>query len=134
MLKLRESANLSDNFFLLAMGPCFDVRCYNGCIVGGLRFHTVELDSRRTTQNSRVMVIGESDASGTGDNNFYGVLDEVLHVQYSLGRNVWLYKCRWYDTDVNKSRRTHVELGYKSLNTSRFWYIEEPVILATQAH
>ncbi|KAA0053679.1 CACTA en-spm transposon protein [Cucumis melo var. makuwa] len=30
------------------------------------------------------MVIGESDASGTSDNNFYGVLDEVLHVQYPL--------------------------------------------------
>ncbi|KAA0046653.1 acidic leucine-rich nuclear phosphoprotein 32 family member A-like [Cucumis melo var. makuwa] len=80
------------------------------------------------------MVIGESDASGTEDNNFYGVLDEVLHVQYPLGRNVWLFKCRWYDTDVNKSQRTtHIEVGYKSLNTSRFWYAEEPVILATQA-
>ncbi|KAA0036909.1 late secretory pathway protein AVL9-like [Cucumis melo var. makuwa] len=68
------------------------------------------------------------------DNNFYGILDEVLHVQYSLGRNVWLFKCRWNDTVVNKSRRTYVELAYKSLSTSRFWYAEEPVILATQAH
>ncbi|KAA0046643.1 hypothetical protein E5676_scaffold411G001130 [Cucumis melo var. makuwa] len=79
VLELRQSANLSDDFFSLAMGPSFDVRCYNGCIVGGIRFHTIELDSRRTTQNSGIMVIGESDASGTGDNNFYGVLDEVLH-------------------------------------------------------
>uniref|UniRef100_A0A9I9E4Z1 DUF4216 domain-containing protein n=1 Tax=Cucumis melo TaxID=3656 RepID=A0A9I9E4Z1_CUCME len=135
VLELRQSANLFDDFFSLAMGPSFDVRCYNGCIVGGVRFHTIELDSRRTTQNSGIMVIGESDASGTGDNNFYGVLDEVLHVQYPLGRNVWLFKCRWYDTDVNKSQRTtHIEVGYKSLNTSRFWYAEEPVILATQAH
>ncbi|KAA0035844.1 CACTA en-spm transposon protein [Cucumis melo var. makuwa] len=71
VLELRKSANLSNDFFSLAMGPSFDIRCYNGCIVGGLRFHTVELDSRRTTQNSGVMVIGESDASGSGDNNFY---------------------------------------------------------------
>ncbi|KAA0035027.1 hypothetical protein E5676_scaffold155G00610 [Cucumis melo var. makuwa] len=134
MLELRESANLSDDFFSLAMGPSFDVRCYNGCIVGGLRFHTAELDSRRTIQNSGVMVIGESDASGTCDNNFYGVMDEVLYVQYRLGINVCLFKCRWYDIDVNKSQRTHVEVGYKSLNTSRFWYVEEPVILATQAY
>ncbi|KAA0050362.1 uncharacterized protein E6C27_scaffold88G00940 [Cucumis melo var. makuwa] len=134
VLELRQSANLSDDFFSLAMGPSFDVRCYNGCIVGGVRFHIIELDSRRTTQNSGIMVIGESDASGTNDNNFYGVLDEVLHVQYPLGINVWLFKCRWYDTDVNKSQRTHIEVGYKSLNTSRFWYAEEPVILATQAH
>ncbi|KAA0054539.1 hypothetical protein E6C27_scaffold24G003230 [Cucumis melo var. makuwa] len=103
VLELRQSANLSDDFFSLAMRPSFDVRCYNGCIVGGVRFHTIELDSRRTTQNSGIMVIGESDASGTGDNNFYGVLDEVLHVQYPLGRNVWLFKCRWYDTNVNKN-------------------------------
>ncbi|KAA0063200.1 uncharacterized protein E5676_scaffold2774G00080 [Cucumis melo var. makuwa] len=134
VLKLRESANLSDNFFSLAKGPSFDVRCYNGCIVGGLRFHTVELDSQRTTQNSGVMVIGESDARGSGDNNFYGVLDKVLHVQYLLERNVWLFKCQWYNTDVSKSQRTHIEVGYKSLNTSRFWYVEELVILATQAH
>ncbi|TYK04755.1 uncharacterized protein E5676_scaffold68G00570 [Cucumis melo var. makuwa] len=134
VLELRQSANLSDDFFSLAMGPSFDVRCYNGCIVGGVRFHTIELDSRRTTQNSGIMVIGESDASETSDNNFYGVLDEMLHVQYPLERNVWLFKCRWYDTDVNKSQRTHIEVGYKYLNTSRFWYAEEPVILATQAH
>ena len=37
-------------------------------------------------------------------------------------------------TDKNKNHRTHEELGYKSINTSRFWFAEEPVILATQAH
>ncbi|KAA0033109.1 putative transposase [Cucumis melo var. makuwa] len=79
MLELRESANLFDDFFSLAMEPSFDVCCYNGCIVGGLRFHTVELDSRRTTQNSGGMIIDQSNASGSGDNNFYGVLDEVFH-------------------------------------------------------
>ncbi|KAA0062599.1 CACTA en-spm transposon protein [Cucumis melo var. makuwa] len=87
VLKLCESTNLSDNFFSLVMGPSFDVCCYNGCIVSGLRFHTFELDSRRTIQNSGLMVIGESDASESDNNNFYGVLDEVSHVQYPLGRN-----------------------------------------------
>ncbi|TYK30898.1 CACTA en-spm transposon protein [Cucumis melo var. makuwa] len=116
------------------MGPSFDICCYNGCIVGDLRFHTSELDSRRTTQNNIVMVIGESDASGSGDNNFYCVPEEVLHVQYPLERNIWLFKYRWYDTDLNKSERTHVELGYKSVNTSHFLYAEESVIFVTQAH
>ncbi|KAA0053772.1 uncharacterized protein E6C27_scaffold135G001570 [Cucumis melo var. makuwa] len=41
VLELRQSTNLSDDFFSLAMGPSFDVRCYNGCIVGGVRFHTL---------------------------------------------------------------------------------------------
>ncbi|KAA0067047.1 gag/pol protein [Cucumis melo var. makuwa] len=51
VLELRKSANLSDGFFSLAMRPSFDVRCYNGCIVGGLRFYTVELDSRHDPKN-----------------------------------------------------------------------------------
>ncbi|KAA0065870.1 nucleosome assembly protein 1 [Cucumis melo var. makuwa] len=33
----------------------------------------------------------------------------------------------------NKNHRTHVELGYKLINTSRFLFSEKPVILAIQA-
>ncbi|KAA0026099.1 CACTA en-spm transposon protein [Cucumis melo var. makuwa] len=65
-----------------------DVWCYNGCIVGGVRFYTLERDSWRTAKNSEVMVIGESNASGSGNNNFYHVLNEVLHVQYLMERSV----------------------------------------------
>ena len=130
VIELRESENLSRDFFSLAMGPLFDIHCYNWCIVGGLRFHTSKLNSQRTTQNNGLMVIDESDVSGSGDNNFYDVWEKVLHVQYLFERNVWLFKCWWYDTNVNKSQRTHVELEYKSFNTSRFWSAEELVILA----
>ena len=70
---MRETENLSYDLFSLVMGPSFDVHYYNGCIMGRLRFHTSECDSRHITQNSRVMVIGENDASGSGNNNFYGV-------------------------------------------------------------
>ena len=110
-----------------------DVRSYSRCIVGSVRFHMLECDSQHTTQNSWVMVIGEG-SGGSANNNFYSVLDEVLHVQYPFGRRAWLFMCRWFDTDKNKSHRTHEELGYKSINTSRFLFAEEPLILATQAH
>ncbi|KAA0054734.1 (R)-mandelonitrile lyase 1-like [Cucumis melo var. makuwa] len=62
------------------------------------------------------------------------VLDEVLHLQYLLGQYVLLFKCRWFDSDNNKSHRTHVELDYKSINTLCFWLDEELVILAIKAH
>ena len=67
------------------------------------------------------MVVSENNASGSVDNNFYGVLDEVLFIQYSMGRCVWLFKYRWFDIDKNKNHRTHVELGYKSINTVMFF-------------
>ena len=34
----------------------------------------------------------------------------------------------------NKNHRTNEELGYKSINTSHFWFVEKSVILTTQAH
>ncbi|KAA0045410.1 transposase family TNP2 [Cucumis melo var. makuwa] len=85
------------------MRPSLHVHCYNGCIVGGVRFHTPERGFWYTIQNSGVMVIGKSNANGSDDNNFYDVLDEVLHVQYLMERSVRLFKCRWYNIDVNKS-------------------------------
>ncbi|KAA0052890.1 CACTA en-spm transposon protein [Cucumis melo var. makuwa] len=111
------------------MGPSLDVRCYNGCIVEGVRFHTREHDFQCTTQNNGIMVIDESSVSGNGEKHFYGVLNEVLHVQYSMGRRVWLFKYRWYDTDNNKSQRTHVELEYKAINTSHFWFDVHPTVV-----
>ena len=127
---MRKTENLSHDFFSLEMRPSLNVPCYNGCIIGGVRFHTSECDSRRTIKYSGVMVIGESNVSGSGDNNFYGVLDEVLHVQFLMGRSVWLFNFQWYDTNINKSQRTHVELRYKAINTSCFWFTEKHVILA----
>ena len=62
--------------------------------MGGVRFHMIDRSFRRTTQNSGVMVISESSASGSDDNNFYVVLDEVLSVQYPMGLCVWLLKCK----------------------------------------
>ncbi|KAA0043214.1 CACTA en-spm transposon protein [Cucumis melo var. makuwa] len=66
VIELCKTENLSHYFLSLAMEPSFDVCCYNGCIVDGLKFHTSECDSWRTTQNNGVMVISESDVSGSG--------------------------------------------------------------------
>ena len=92
MAEMRDNSNILQNLFSLAMGPSLDVRSYSGSIVGGVRFHTLERDFRRTTQNSGVMVIGEGN-EGSANNNFYCVLVEVLHVQYPFVRHAWLFKC-----------------------------------------
>ena len=86
VIKTRERDNLSQDFFSLAMRPSFDIRSYSGCIVGEVRFHMIDRDFRCTTQNSGFMIVGESSASRRDDNNFYVVLNEVLFVQYSMGR------------------------------------------------
>ena len=76
---MRENSNISQDLFSLVMGPSLDVRSYSGSIVDGIRFHTLEHDFRCTTQNSEIMVVREG-SGGSVNNNFYRILDEVLHV------------------------------------------------------
>ena len=83
--KRRESSNIiSQDLFSLAIGPSLEVNSYSGCIISGVRFHKLERVFQRTTQNSGVMLVGEGSGGGV-ENNFYGVLDEVLHIQYPFG-------------------------------------------------
>ncbi|KAA0065670.1 acidic leucine-rich nuclear phosphoprotein 32 family member A-like [Cucumis melo var. makuwa] len=51
-----------------------------------------------------------------------------------MGRGVRLFKSRWFGTNKNKNHRTHVKLGYKSINKSNFLFPKEPVILAIKAY
>ena len=81
---MHEREKFSQDFFSLAMGHSLEVCSYSGCIVVGIRFHTLERDCRCTTHNTGVMVVGEG--SEGADNNVYGVLDEVLYVQYPFGQ------------------------------------------------
>ncbi|TYK11015.1 CACTA en-spm transposon protein [Cucumis melo var. makuwa] len=92
--------NLSQDFFSLTMGT--------------------------SLENSVVTVIDEGSGGGRAYNNFYGVLDEVLHVQYPHGQCAWLFKCKWFDIDNNKNHRTPMELGYRSINKSFFGIMSFP--------
>ncbi|XP_022158896.1 uncharacterized protein LOC111025354 [Momordica charantia] len=80
VLELRKDGNISDDHYSLAMGPASHAPSYSGCIVNRTRFHNTERDTRRVTQNSGVMVSGDTEGD---DKNFYGVLSEVLDLDLS---------------------------------------------------
>jgi len=75
------------------------------------------------------MACGETNSDET---NYYGVLEGIYNLEYPKSRQVYLFKCNWFDTDVKK-KRFRYDLGFKLINTSRFWYTDDPNILATQA-
>lgn len=122
---MRERGNIYDDMYSLAMGCNSEVRSYSGCMVNGVQFYTVEHDNRRTTQNSGIMVSSDDKL------NYYGVLNEILELKYAKRRRVIMFKCRWFDTDIKKNRQ-RVDLGFTSINTSQYWYVDEPFILANQ--
>ncbi|KAL3615942.1 hypothetical protein CASFOL_040236 [Castilleja foliolosa] len=106
------------------------IKKFSGCIVNGVRFLTKDRDSRRKTQNSGVVV----DANH-GDNMiaFYGVLDDIIQLDYVRDKRVILFKCDWFDLGRKKLTRIKKEGNIVSVRVDGKWYEEDSYILADQA-
>lgn len=123
---------------LLAMGPNFVGKKYKRCLVNGFRFHTKTLEKRRKTQNSGVVVNATvSSFSSSKDNNpiagemvYYGVLQDIIELDYTGDRKVILFECDW----VSKGGRLKQdEDGFTVTNFTSVKRHNEPFILASQA-
>ena len=122
-----------EDLLSLARGPTQYVTSFSGYIVNGYRFHTEEREKNFITQNSGVVVIGNT---GQGDENidYYGVLTDVLQLQYLGGKRVVLFRCKWFDV-YDKIRGIKMdEYHFVSINCKRQLNTNEPFILASQAN
>ncbi|XP_042973064.1 uncharacterized protein LOC122304867 [Carya illinoinensis] len=120
---------VTDDIYALACGPDPLVASYHGCIMNGIRFHTKNLETRRLTQNSGVIVYGNHQGNPV---DYYGQLTEVIELRYMGWRKCFLFKCDWWDIG-DKRRGIQVGDHFTSVNTSRQWYKDEPFALASQA-
>ena len=124
---------INEELYALPSQPDLRLRIFSGCIVDGVRYHTVDRESSRRTQNSGVMVEGSHNGE---DIDFYGQLKEVIELQYNSDTNsqrtVVLFKCDWFDTCSKKSRMKN-DGYFKSISHGSCWYKDDALILATQA-
>lgn len=122
----------------MASGPSEFVRKYRGYIVNGFRFQTKDIEKKRKTQNSGVMLEAITNSfSSVRDNNpivghvtYYGVLKDIIELEYAVGKKVVLFKCDWVS---NGSRKKEDENGFTLVNLARMKCDKEPFILASQA-
>ncbi|XP_039138806.1 uncharacterized protein LOC120276140 [Dioscorea cayenensis subsp. rotundata] len=119
---------VSDELFALAYGPDARVRKYTGCIVNGVRFHTKEHEFHLRSQNSGVVVEGNHEAN---EIDFYGVLTDIIQLDYIKDCKVVIFRCQWFD--LGGKRRIHKDGHLTSIMVNRFWYENDPFILAIQA-
>ena len=124
--QLRDSgaAIMTEELFSLATGTMMTSTSYTACVVNGVKFVTTARDANRKTQSSGVYVAG---VDGDG---FYGQLEEVLVMHYTLG-SVIIMRCRWFDTD-NRKKRKKVIHNITSIYTGAEWFKDEPFVMSTQ--
>ncbi|XP_028107689.1 uncharacterized protein LOC114306623 [Camellia sinensis] len=102
-LRVDEAPEATEELWSLANGPNFLVKEYSGCIINCVRFHTKELDNRRKSQNSGVLI--EGDYKGEM-HEFYGHLCNIWKFEYMCQNKVVLFQCKWYNTGNTGRSRT----------------------------
>ncbi|KAK6277217.1 hypothetical protein POUND7_017540 [Theobroma cacao] len=105
---------------LLSPGPSRVVRRLKGFIVNGFRFHTQDREKKIKTQNSGVVItaLTESYASSQDQNpikgnvTYYGVLKDIIELDYYGHFNVVVFKCDWFQVKQD-------EFGFLLVNFTR---------------
>ena len=102
--------------------------------MNGVRYHTLDREKKRRTQNSGIMVEGDNNGA---EIVYYGVLKEVPELMYPKNkhgdRSVFLFRCDWYDITRSKTTGLRDDGYFKSLNHKALRYKNDPFILAYQA-
>ncbi|XP_076940317.1 uncharacterized protein LOC143609445 [Bidens hawaiensis] len=132
--KTRVRMGLSDGstryLEILANKPSKYVQSHNGYFVNGYKFHTQMYGKGLVTNNYGVFVRGEAHIAEESD--YYGLLDEVIELQYygNGPHTVVLFNCTWFDNNrgviVNKNKLVDVNPKYQLRSN-------DPFVLASQA-
>ncbi|KAL9691603.1 hypothetical protein QQ045_012028 [Rhodiola kirilowii] len=100
--------------------------CFSQCYVNDVKFVVWDRDRKMKTQNFGVMV-------EDGHVTYYGVIRNIVQVQYANGMSVDLFDCIWFNTDPTERGSIKKDYGLISVDTSTSWYEDWPYCLATLA-
>ena len=82
----------TDELYNLACGPDRRVNHYASCIIGRMRFHTMELEMQRWIQNSRIATVG---SKGEEEIEYYTILIDIIELKYGSNNFVFLFQYEW---------------------------------------
>ena len=127
----RERTSLTDTIITLSKEPYPLVNWLKHNVINGLKFKSSNVETNRKTQNNEVSVVIE------GGNTFYGVLTNIIELNYSGNIKHVLFKCTWVD-DQNRRRYKTDEFRFSMVNFTHFIHggekiEDEPYVLASQA-
>ena len=96
-----------------------------------MKFRTKDSEANRKTQNSGVSVAIE------GGVTYYGVLTDIIELNYSKKLQYVLFKCEWVNVDSGRGYKID-KFGFPLFNFTRLIHkgdrlIDEPYVLASQA-
>ena len=127
----RQREGVSDTLVALSKWPYIYVKRLKHYVINGLKFRSVNDEANRKTQNSGVSVATD------GGITYYGVLSDIIELNYSKNIKHVLCKCKWVDDQNRRGYRTD-EFEFPMVNFTHFIHggdemMDEPYVLASQA-
>ncbi|KAM0873062.1 hypothetical protein ACQ4PT_038316 [Festuca glaucescens] len=129
---------ISEEIQTLAKGPLFVARTYSSYTINGYKFHTKSYDEGRPTQSSGVALVSKLSSSSNESRTYYGVITQILELDYDNKGNVVLFKCEWFDNRVQDKWVKVDKFGITHVNRKHLIHTghkssDAPFILASQA-
>ncbi|XP_043714668.1 uncharacterized protein LOC122663022 [Telopea speciosissima] len=143
ILKLRQNRiEVPEHIKCLARGPNSEARSYMGYIIKGTRFHTKVHGINRKTQNSGVLITALTNSFSSqkdkhpieGHVTYYGILKQVIELEYSGDLKVMLFKCEWAHPErgLEKDELWFTLVNFIHLKYSGENVNDEPFVLAAK--
>ena len=105
----REKTSLTNIIITLSKGLYPLVNRLKHYVINGLKFRSSNVEANRKTQNSGVSIGTE------GGITLYGVLTDIIELNYSDNIRHVLFKCTWVD-DQNRKRYKTDEFRFPMVN------------------
>jgi hypothetical protein len=135
---VNSGKEVSKEIQTLAKGPLFVARTYGSYTINGYNFHTKSYDEGRPTQSSGVALVSHVSSSSNDSQTYYGVITQILELDYDHKGNVVLFKCEWFDNRVQDKWVKVDRFGITHVNRKHLIHTghklrDAPFILASQA-
>jgi hypothetical protein len=143
---VESGVEVSEEIIILANEPFMVATMYSSYTINGLKFHTSSYDEGRPVQNSGVALVAQTSCFENGNNaapvvrnkTYYGIIKEIIELNYRSKGNIVLFKCDWVDNRIPdkwvKTDKFGITLvNFKHLFNTGERLVDEPYILASQA-
>ena len=127
----RESTGLTNTLITLSKGSYISINRLKHYVINRLKFRSLNVEGNRKLQNNGVSVVTE------GGNTYYGVLKDIIELNYSGNIRHVLFKCKWVDDENRRGYKTDA-FGFPMVNFTHSVHggeemVHEPYVLASQA-
>ncbi|XP_015162178.1 uncharacterized protein [Solanum tuberosum] len=96
-----DDSRMMEDLLSLSRGPTKYSTHSNGYVINGYRFHAEDYDRKLRTQNCGVVVLGENDKDSE-NLDYYGVLTDVIELQFVMDRRMVLFRLFYANDNSNK--------------------------------